>query len=64
MAIEGTAVWAVPVLLPSTNTWSVRFMYSVVPQSLPSPYCGPHAKQGIGDALSAGVNRRQLPSLY
>lgn len=31
MAIEGTAVWAGSWTSPSTNTWSVRSMYSVVP---------------------------------
>jgi hypothetical protein len=30
---------------PSRHTWSVRSEYSVVPQSRPSPCCGPHAMQ-------------------
>ena len=51
---------------PSRHIWSVRSMYSVVPQSRPSPLAGrrdtERNTEGIGCALSAGVNRRELPS--
>jgi len=53
---------------PSRHTWSVRSEYSVVPQSRPSLLRAvrntERNTEGIGCALSAGVNRRELPSLY
>jgi hypothetical protein len=53
---------------PSRHTWSVRSEYSVVPQSRPSQLRAvrntERNTEGIGCALSAGVNRRELPSLY
>ncbi len=52
----------------SSHTWSVRSWYSVVPPSRPSPSVGRTRLRAqhrrIGGALSAGVNRRELPSLY
>src|SRR5271163_3612016 len=51
---------------PSRHTWSVRSEYSVVPQSRPSLLRAvrntERNTEGIGCALSAGVNRRELPS--
>jgi hypothetical protein len=53
---------------PSRHTWSVRSEYSVVPQSRPPLLRAvrdtERNTEGIGCALSAGVNRRELPSLY
>ena len=53
---------------PSRHTWSVCPEYSVVPQSRPSLVRAvrdtEQNTEGIGAALSAGVNRRELPSLY
>src|ERR1700685_254755 len=53
-------------LPPSRHTWSVRSEYSVVPQSRPSLLRAvrdtERNTEGIGCALSAGVNRRELPS--
>ena len=52
----------------SRHTWSVRSEYSVVPQSRPSQLRAvrntERNTEGIGCALSAGVNLRELPSLY
>ena len=53
---------------PSRHTWSVRSEYSVVPQSRPSQLRAvrntERNTEGIDCALSAGVNWRELPSLY
>src|ERR1700689_2283205 len=66
MAIDGTAVCAGSWTSTSRHIWSVCSVYSVIPQSRPSPLAGRtrhRAKhEGIGCALSAGVNRRELPS--
>jgi hypothetical protein len=53
---------------PSRHTWSARSEYSVVPQSRPPLERAVRDRErnteGIGGALSAGVNRQELPSLY
>ena len=69
MAIEGTAAWAGSWTSPVHEHLERSLpMYSVVSQSRPSPLAGSTRRraehEGIGDALSAGVNRRELPSLY
>src|SRR5271156_4599530 len=69
MAIAGTAVCAGSWTSPRPGTLGAfRSEYSVVPQSRPPPLAGGTRHrantEGIGAALSAGVNRRELPSLY
>jgi len=68
MATDGTAVWAGSWTSPSRHTWSVRSEYSVVPQSRPPLVRAVRdaklTTKELGAALSAGVNRRELPSLY
>jgi hypothetical protein len=69
MAIDGTAVCAGSWTSPRPGTLGAfRSEYSVVPQSRPSPLAGRTRHrantEAIGAALSAGVNRRELPSHY
>src|ERR1700685_2458726 len=61
MAIDGTAVCAGSWTSTSRHIWSVCSVYSVIPQSRPSPLAG-RTQHRAKRALSAGVNRRELPS--
>src|ERR1700675_4709307 len=66
MTIDETAVCAGSWTSTSRHIWSVCSEYSFIPQSRPSPQRAvrdtERNTEGIGCALSAGVNRRELPS--